>query len=113
MKQGVTQPLLSFLAAVEKRLGGTVVRIGGAAVETAKATVPVRTARLQNTIHSEDATDGRGPGVRVVAGGGNAPYAPYVEFGTERMGAQPFMRPARDRAAAVAVRMAREDCKGL
>ena len=36
--------------------------------------------------------DGRGGVVR--AGGAGAPYAPFVEFGTQRAPAQPFLGPA-------------------
>lgn len=43
--------------------------------------------------------------VRVVAGGDGAPYAPFLEFGTSRMLARPFMGPAarkrKDEAVAI------------
>lgn len=38
-----------------------------------------------------------GPSAEWVVGT-NVEYAPYVEFGTSRMGAQPYLRPAVDRA---------------
>lgn len=39
-----------------------------------------------------------GPGVVTVeAGGPSAPYAAYLEYGTSRMAARPFMRPAVER----------------
>jgi len=56
--------------------------------------VPVRTGLLKSTIHVEPT--GQMMERRVRAGGGEAPYAPYVEFGTRRMGAQPYMRPSLD-----------------
>jgi phage gpG-like protein len=37
--------------------------------------------------------------------GTNVPYAVYVEFGTSRMAAQPYLRPAAERAMAKADRL--------
>jgi HK97 gp10 family phage protein len=59
----------------------------------AKALTPVRTGTLRRSIHSVFSNGGLtgiiGPSVL---------YGKFVEFGTRRMGARPFMRPA---AAAV------------
>ena len=55
----------------------------------AKAKVPVRTGRLQNSIRQWVIPDGR-------AMGPNTPYDIYVEFGTSRMKAQPYIRPSID-----------------
>jgi len=49
---------------------------------------PVDTGRLRQSIGLQKVGDGH---YRV---GTNVVYAPYVEFGTRRMAAQPFMRPA-------------------
>jgi len=62
----------------------------------AKVRCPVRTGNLRNSIH----TWVEGP--RQVAVGTFVHYAPYVEFGTRRMAARPYLRPAAD---AVAQRM--------
>jgi HK97 gp10 family phage protein len=48
---------------------------------------PVRTGALRDSIRVE----GAGSSSTVVAG---VPYAVYVEYGTSRMGAQPFFWPA-------------------
>jgi len=62
--------------------------------DTAVTLVPVRTGRLKNSIRIEET--GR-PMERVVrAGGDEAPYAPYVEYGTSRMAAQPFLCPSAE-----------------
>lgn len=56
-------------------------------VTGAQDRAPVRTGALRDSIHRE----GAGSESRVIAG---APYAVYVEYGTSRMGAQPFFWPA-------------------
>jgi HK97 gp10 family phage protein len=61
-------------------------------VETAaKRACPVDTGRLRSSITHEVAVDVRGLAGRV---GTNVEYAPYVEFGTSRASAQPFLIPA-------------------
>jgi HK97 gp10 family phage protein len=57
----------------------------------AKQIVPVDTGALQESIVVESDTDSRGPVVYV---GSHLPYAIYVELGTSRMAAQPYLRPA-------------------
>ena len=56
--------------------------------------VPVRTGRLQTSIDVYD----RGPDYVILGAGGldgeAAPYAGFVEFGTSRMEARPYMQPA-------------------
>ena len=56
--------------------------------------VRVRTGMLKSTNHVEPT--GQMMERLVRAGGSEAPYAPFVEFGTRKMGAQPYMRPSRD-----------------
>lgn len=58
-----------------------------AVVVGAKAIVPVDTGALQASIQKI----GFGSGRAVVA---DTNYAAYVEFGTRKMAAQPYMRPA-------------------
>ena len=55
----------------------------------AKRLCPVDTGRLRNSItHALDS------GGRAVYVGTNVEYAPYVELGTARQKAQPYLRPA-------------------
>lgn len=61
----------------------------------AKQNCPVDTGRLRSSISHELALDGGIVG-RV---GTNVFYAPFVELGTSRMSAQPFLRPALSAAA--------------
>jgi hypothetical protein len=57
----------------------------------AKRGCPVDTGRLRSSINWRLARDGRGL-LGIV--GTNDTYAPYVEFGTTRTAAQPYLRPA-------------------
>ena len=57
----------------------------------AKILAPVDTGNLRNSITS----DIRGLTAEI---GPSAEYAAHVEFGTSRMGPQPYMGPAADRA---------------
>lgn len=60
------------------------------AAESARALVPVRTGALRASIRAERTSTGHA----VRAGGGAVDYAAYVEFGTRRMAARPYLRPA-------------------
>jgi len=59
----------------------------------AKAVVPVDTGKLKNSITSEFLS----PTLVIVAP--HTDYAVYVEFGTRRMRARPYMRPAAEKVA--------------
>ena len=68
--------------------------IGGVAESYAKAACPVDTGRLRNSItHArlDESTE-------VI--GTNVEYAPYVELGTHKMAAKPYLRPAAENHAA-------------
>ena len=69
--------------AVKKAL----VIIGLKAEKYAKEECPVRTGRLRNSISHDN--DGQ-----TVYVGTNVEYAPYVEMGTWKMDAQPYLRPS-------------------
>ena len=56
---------------------------------------PVDTGRLRSSITEEMGRDSRGLVARI---GTNVEYAAYVELGTRRMRAQPYLRPALDAA---------------
>lgn len=62
--------------------------IGMKAEKYAKALCPVDTGNLRNSISH------RVVGTDEVHIGTNVEYAPYVELGTSRMHARPFLRPA-------------------
>lgn len=57
----------------------------------AKQLCPVDTGRLRSSITNQVGTDAEG---LLAAVGTDVEYAPYVELGTSRMAAQPFLLPA-------------------
>jgi len=57
----------------------------------AKQLCPVDPGRLRSSITNEIGQDGQG---LVVTIGTNVEYAPYVELGTSKMAAQPYLLPA-------------------
>lgn len=57
----------------------------------AKRLCPVDTGRLRSSVTHETGKDQQGPVARV---GTNVEYGPFVELGTSRMTAKPFLRPA-------------------
>lgn len=62
----------------------------------AKNVVPVRTARLKNSIQvTSFKRTSTGAEATV---GPNTEYEMYVEYGTSRMAARPYMRPATEQA---------------
>lgn len=74
---------------IQRAIDRALEEIGLAAEGYAKRACPVDTGNLRNSIthavaSSEDA----------VYVGTNVEYAPYVELGTSKMQAQPFLRPA-------------------
>lgn len=75
------------LAALERQKAAALEAIGLQAEGYAKLKAPVDTGRLRNSI--SHATDEDSAYI-----GTNVEYAPYQEFGTSRMAAQPFLKPA-------------------
>lgn len=75
------------LSALEKAKRRGLEAIGLAAEGHAKKAAPVDTGRLRNSIsHAADAD--------AAYIGTNVEYAPYVELGTSKMAARPFLKPA-------------------
>lgn len=72
-------------------------RLGLDIQNRARELCPVDTGRLRSSIRAVDGKDATGVYVDV---GTNVEYAPHVEFGTSRMPAQPYMRPALAEAVA-------------
>lgn len=69
--------------------GDEITGLAAAMVETeAKRIVPVRTGTLQRSIHTEHPKQGEW------TVGSKIHYAGFVEYGTRKMAAQPYLRPA-------------------
>lgn len=81
------------LAAIEPALKAAMqreVKIAAVNIQNgARSRVPVDTGRLRNSITHEILADGLNASV-----GSNVEYAPFVEFGTRRMRAKPYLFPA-------------------
>lgn len=71
-----------------KSIDDILLRSAGAIVVSAKQTVPVRTGFLQSTIGITDI------GELSIQIGALAPYAGFVEYGTRKMQARSYLRPA-------------------
>lgn len=88
---------------VARDLTRRAIRVEGAAKQHASNTPPsapgegpaVRTGRLRGSITWRLGRDGFGLYADI---GSNVLYAPYVELGTSRMAARPFLRPALEMA---------------
>ena len=76
-----------FLDGMSTAMGAALEEIGLVAEGYAKRLCPVDTGNLRNSI--THTTDGSAAYI-----GTNVEYAPYVEMGTSRTRAQPFLRPA-------------------
>lgn len=78
--------------AIRRAAAEGVARAGGYIVDLARQLVPVDTGALKASIRLEPEQ----PALQmtVKAGGATAPYAGYVERGTARSPAQPFLTPA-------------------
>lgn len=91
----VARNLIPAVAQSARQPAEAAVLAAALAIEAhAKTIVPVRTGNLKNSIQ----TWREGPGMYAV--GTHVEYAPYVEFGTRRMAARPYLRPAAEIVAA-------------
>lgn len=75
-------------SSVQRAIARALEICGGTAERYAKEECPVDTGNLQNSI----AHAAQGPNTESI--GTNVHYAPYVELGTSRMRAHPYLRPA-------------------
>lgn len=65
--------------------------IGRNMENSAKALAPVKTGKLRDSIESKVTTEGKRTTIKLYAG---VNYAVYIENGTSKMPAQPFLKPA-------------------
>lgn len=87
----VTPKLRNWTPRMRAEVSKEVDVVGQMMEDLAKQLVPVRTGFLQSTImHEVD------PANLTMIFGAGAPYASFVEFGTMRMAARPYLRPAMD-----------------
>lgn len=79
----------ALIAAVEANSKGAPKRVADRIAVSARARAPVSTGLLRSSIRTESISAGKEAQVVV-----DAPYAGFVEFGTYKMGARPFLSPA-------------------
>ena len=75
--------------AIRKQVVNVVNETAEEVLDIAKQLAPYKTGELRNSGHLE--FDSRNELQKVVF---DAPHAPFIEFGTSNMEAQPFLRPA-------------------
>lgn len=79
-----------ILEELKRKIAEALEVCGGVAESYAKELCPVDTGRLRNSItHAQT-------GEQEESIGSNVEYAPYVELGTRKMMAQPFLQPAAE-----------------
>lgn len=94
------QALTTLFASGEGAVGRDLERRALAVERAAKRLCPVDTGRLRSSIAHDLARDARGLLAMI---GTNVSYGPFVEFGTSRARAQPFLRPALSAAGGPSV----------
>lgn len=87
----VTPRLTGFTERMRAKIADQLVVIGDEIVAFARGIVPIRTGFLRDSIFSDLIESDLNLTVAATAS-----YAGYVEFGTSRMRAQPYLRPALD-----------------
>jgi HK97 gp10 family phage protein len=87
-------------AALEDAMQQAMQDTAEAAKQEAQSLAPVDTGLLRDSIYADMDARG-GTARRTLTIGADAPYAAYVELGTGRAPAQPFIRPAVDKLAPV------------
>lgn len=79
----------ALIAAVEANSRSAPKRVADRIAASAKARAPVATGHLRASIHADSISAGKEAQIVV-----DAPYAGFVEFGTYKMSARPFLAPA-------------------
>lgn len=79
---------------VVRQLLPKMTNLGNAIAQRMQRLVPKKTWALHDTISAETTASGGVVTTVVGAGGGKVNYALYVELGTSRQAAQPYIRPA-------------------
>lgn len=81
------------IADQRRRLVTDLDALGARMVEEIRAAAPKRTGALAASVRHEVVETADGVRLKIVVGNDTVFYAPYVEFGTAREAAHPFVRP--------------------
>lgn len=82
---------------LKRKIAGRLARIALEIEGEAKRLAPVDTGNLKSSLRTEKADP---DGLSVLVGSFGVNYAAYQEFGTSRMKAQPYLRPAVEKLKA-------------
>ncbi len=96
-----------FLNALTEQIEAALIAIGLTAESYAKEKCPVDTSRLRNSITNQVRT-----GEKSVYIGTDVEYAAFVELGTSRMKARPYLKPAATEHTAEYKALAEQALKG-
>lgn len=96
-----------FLKALPEQIEQALIAIGLTAESYAKADCPVDTGRLRNSITNAVRSDEESVYI-----GSNVEYAAFVELGTSRMKARPYLKPAATEHSAEYKSLAEQALKG-
>lgn len=91
-----TDNTAEFMERIENGVEAAMKELGESVAERAKEYCPVDTGRLQESITAT--ADGT-----TVTVGSDVEYAAYVELGTYKMSAQPYLRPALEECGGEAI----------
>lgn len=90
----IPNPLMRQAWQADPEANAMIDRVGEDVAEAARGNAPVDTGALRDSIQSQASEEGGAePSADIVA---DVPYAAFVEFGTYKDAAQPFLRPALD-----------------
>jgi HK97 gp10 family phage protein len=96
-----------FLDTLPEQIEQALIAIGLTAESYAKADCPVDTGRLRNSITNAVRVDEKSVYI-----GSNVSYAAFVELGTSRMKARPYLKPAATQHSAEYKSLAEQALKG-
>lgn len=96
-----------FLKALPEQIEQALIAIGLTAESYAKSDCPVDTGRLRNSITNAIRSDEESVYI-----GSNVEYAAFVELGTSRMKARPYLKPAATEHTAEYKALAEQALKG-
>lgn len=88
----------NVIRAIETHADNCTRKIAEGIQRKAQAKAPVRTGHLREGIKVNGGGNSYEVSASSLEGGADREYAAYNEYGTRRMGAQPFMRPAFEEA---------------
>ena len=97
--------LSAVKGASDKAIARALETIGGKAEGYARDLCPGRTGNLQNSITHQAVDD------RTMAIGTNVYYAPFVELGTYKQTAKPYLRPAVENHMGENQRILENECR--